>query len=461
MSAQEFLHILDALKAGIIITDQDGVVLWGNRYYSELAKFDIETYYGKSVREISLRENILLPGKQTLLDLAIQKHGEVHELVKYNTDDYVITSITPIENEQGETTFFLYLITNYSETLRMQKELSRSHARNIALEEQLQELQFRQKLSDDIVVRDREMRHIFRMGVRLSLVSASVCLLGESGVGKDVLAKFIHRSGSRSEHPFVHVNLGAIPHGLFESQLFGYAPGAFTGALKEGKMGLIQLADEGTLFLDEVGELSLDIQAKLLQVLQDKAVRAIGSTETVPVDVRIISATNRNLAEMVQAGTFRLDLYYRLNVIEIKIPPIRDRKDDIPILAAKFLQEFNGKYGMHKELDMEVVDAFKGYSWPGNIRELRHLIESLVILGQQPIITLNQLPEELRKDYGSKRRRDITAQGRSMGLKEALAETERQLIRDALAQNPTLVDAATYLGLDPSTLSRKRKKYGL
>lgn len=455
---EDLIHILDTMKVGIIITDREGTVLWGNQYYSDLAKFHISDYFGRNVREISKRENVTLPEHKTLFDTVLQKNAEIHEVVKYNTNDYVITTVAPVIDTSGQPTFFLYTITNYSETLRMQKELSLSHARTSALEEQLLELQFRKQLGD-IVVKDRTMKHIFQMGARLAFVPASVVILGESGVGKDVLAKFIHRSGPRKEQPFIHVNLGAIPKELFESQLFGYAPGAFTGASRSGKLGLIRLADKGTLFLDEVGELPLDIQAKLLQVLQDKAVRAIGSTEMVPVDVRIISATNRDLAGMVQNGTFRLDLYYRLNVIELKIPPLRQRRDEIPLLAYQFLQEFNERYGTHKELSPEVIESFRAYPWPGNIRELRHVMESLVVLGPEQIISAEQLPGEFRENQMAKRT-TLSSYG-DAGLKSILGSIERQILREALEKYPTAAEAAAFLKVDPSTLAKKRKRYGL
>ena len=455
---EDLIHILDTMKVGIIITDREGTVLWGNQYYSDLAKFHISDYFGRNVREIPKRENVTLPEHKTLFDTVLQKNAEIHEVVKYNTNDYVITTVAPVIDTSGQPTFFLYTITNYSETLRMQKELSLSHARTSALEEQLLELQFRKQLGD-IVVKDRTMKHIFQMGARLAFVPASVVILGESGVGKDVLAKFIHRSGPRKEQPFIHVNLGAIPKELFESQLFGYAPGAFTGASRSGKLGLIRLADKGTLFLDEVGELPLDIQAKLLQVLQDKAVRAIGSTEMVPVDVRIISATNRDLAGMVQNGTFRLDLYYRLNVIELKIPPLRQRRDEIPLLAYQFLQEFNERYGTHKELSPEVIESFRAYPWPGNIRELRHVMESLVVLGPEQIISAEQLPGEFRENQMAKRT-TLSSYG-DAGLKSILGSIERQILREALEKYPTAAEAAAFLKVDPSTLAKKRKRYGL
>lgn len=459
LSLQDLMKVLDSMKVGIIITDENGIILWGNHYYSELAKFPISNYFGRDVRDISLHENVTLPGEKKLLDIFWQQKKEIREVVKYNTDDYVITSVTPVLDPFDRIEFFLYTVTNYSETLRMQKELSLSRTRTSALEEQLQELQFRKLLGAGTVVKDREMKRIFQMGVRLAHVDASVVILGESGVGKDVLAKFIHSSGDRKEHPFIHVNLGAIPKDLFESQLFGYAPGAFTGASKSGKLGLIRLADRGTLFLDEVGELPLEIQAKLLQVLQDKAVRAIGSTKTVPVDVRIIAATNRNLVEMVHNGTFRLDLYYRLNVIELKIPPLRQRRDEILPLVFCFLQEFNERYHVQKEFDPEVLESFRSYSWPGNIRELRHVVESLVVLGQDQLISSEQLPYELREMHLA-RRTDLSSYG-NVGLKAIMAHFERQILQEALEQHSTAAAAAATLKIDPSTLAKKRKQYGL
>ena len=212
---EELIRILDTMKVGIIITDREGTVLWGNRYYSDLAKFPISDYFGRHVREISQRENVILPEHKTLFDTVLQKNAEIHEVVKYNTDDYVISTVAPVMDESGQPAFSLYTITNYSETLRMQKELSLSYARSSALEEQLLELQFRRQLGDEVVVKDRAMKHLFQMGARLAFVPASVVILGESGVGKDVLAKFIHRSGSRKDQPFIHVNLGAIPKELF------------------------------------------------------------------------------------------------------------------------------------------------------------------------------------------------------------------------------------------------------
>ena len=450
-------RIYDAMKVGILITDRKGIVIWGNRYYSKIAEFDIRQYFGRSVREISQREMVRLTGPELMLDYVLRTGQEKREIVKYHTEDYVITTATPVPGDDGALEYVLYTCTNYSETLRIEQDLSAAHARVEALEQELYELQFKQLLEEDIVVSNEAMRRIFRMGNRLSGISVSVMVLGESGVGKDVLAKYIHRAGPRREGRFVHVNLGAIPKSLFESQLFGYAPGAFTGASKNGKVGLIQMADGGTLFLDEVGELPLDIQTKLLQVVQEKTVRAIGSTQDTAVDIRIISATNRDLKAMVAEGTFRLDLYYRLNVVEVTVPPLRQRRDDIPLMAAQFLARYNRRYSRGKVLSPEALHLFLDYPWPGNVRELRHMVESLVAIGEDPVIRPEHLSRELREAARPRRGAELAAGG----LKDAVAELEREMIGAALARCGTAAQAADLLRLEPSTLAKKRKKYGI
>jgi transcriptional regulator with PAS, ATPase and Fis domain len=456
----DLLLIYDNMNVGTIITDAQGIVLWGNRYYSETAKFDIKEYFGKSIREISGRENVLITGKEKMIDIVLRTKSQHKEIVKYNTDDYVITTAIPIFGEHEDIRYILYIITNYSDTVRMERELASFHSKAEALESQLLQEQFDQLRGLGIIAEAREMRRIFQMGVRLASSHVSVMILGESGVGKDVLAKFIHQNGSRAGKNFIHVNLGAIPESLFESQLFGYEPGSFTGASKHGKTGLIQLADGGTLFLDEVGELPRDIQVKLLQVVQDKEVRRIGASRPVAVDVRIISATNKNLQKMVDEGTFRLDLFYRLNVIEIQVPPLRERREDIPLMAMHFLNGFNREYGTSKNFSPEVLNAFRRYFWPGNVRELRHVVESLVVTSNEEIVSENALPPDFFDAFHS-RKTNLRFDKMGSGLKKAVADLEIQFIQKALKEHGTAVAAARHLDIDGSTLAKKRKKYGI
>ena len=459
---RDVARIYDKCTVGIIITDGEGTIIWGNETYSQIAGFDVRQYFGMPVGSISQHEKVEPPESGLLLHTVRATKAPCNAVVKYNTSDYVITTATPLLDETREDRpiqFILYNMINCTEAMRVQEELESSQAKILSLESQLQELRFHKILGHEIIVRDRRMEQIYKMALQLSSVSVPIMILGESGAGKDVLAKFIHNVGDRREKNFIHVNLGAIPKALFESELFGYAPGAFTGAARGGKEGLIQLADGGTLFLDEVGELPLDIQAKLLQVTQDRVVRRIGSARATPVDIRIICATNRNVGEMVRRGEFRLDLYYRLNVAEISIPPLRERPEEIGPLVQHFLATFNEKYHTRKTIEPVAMQYLRKYAWPGNVRELCHVVESLVIISPENVIRPEDLPHEIYP-LAPVNSPEPEA-GQSLDLKQAVAETEIRLIRQALQENPNALQAAAALGIDSSTLSKKRKKYGL
>lgn len=451
-------RVYDALNIGIIITNGEGIIIWGNRYYSQLARFDIRTYFGRDVREISKREDVSLPTKSYIIDTVMKTKEPQTEVVRYRTEDYVLTTAIPILDEKGNLDFVIYSITNYSELMGLQEEVSRSTMKVLALETHLKNIQINQNISENIIISDQQMFNIYGRALRLAPTSVSVMLTGESGTGKDVLAQFIHRNSLRKAENFIHVNMATIPKALFESELFGYAPGSFTGASKNGKIGLVQLADKGTLFLDEIGELPLDIQAKLLQVIQNKEVRSIGALESTPVDFRIICATNRNLMEMVKNHEFRLDLYYRLNTIELNLPPLRQRPSDIPPLATWFMNYYNKQNHCQKYLTSDILRHFARYSWPGNVRELQHTIESLVVLCPSDAITSDQLPEEI---CGPKKGPASLLDLEEMTLRESVELLETRLIKSALDTCENAAMAAKKLGIDPSTLSKKRKRYGI
>lgn len=453
-------RIYDELNIGIIITNGDGIIIWGNRYYSHLAQFDIRSYFGHDVREISKREDVSLPTTTYIIDLIMKTKQSQTQLVRYRTEDYVLTTAIPILNKDNEIDFIVYSITNYSELMELQQAISSSTMKVLALENHLRNIQIDQNIGENIIISDKKMFEIYGQALRLAPTSVSVMLTGESGTGKDVLARFIHQNSLRKEQNFIHVNMATIPQTLFESELFGYAPGSFTGAAKNGKIGLIQLADKGTLFLDEIGELPLDIQAKLLQVIQNKEVRAIGALEATPVDFRIVCATNRDLMQMVHDHEFRLDLYYRLNTIELNLPPLRERPSDITPLATWFLNHYNHQNHCNKYLTSDVLKRFNQYPWPGNVRELQHTIESLVVLSTTEAIT----PEELPSEFSFCNTADSFSsleELEKLPLKDAVETLEIRLIQAALDNSSSAAEAAKNLGIDPSTLSKKRKKYGI
>lgn len=453
-------RIYDELNIGIIITNGDGIIIWGNRYYSHLAQFDIRSYFGHDVREISKREDVSLPTTTYIIDLIMKTKQSQTQLVRYRTEDYVLTTAIPILNKDNEIDFIVYSITNYSELMELQQAISSSTMKVLALENHLRNIQIDQNIGENIIISDKKMFEIYGQALRLAPTSVSVMLTGESGTGKDVLARFIHQNSLRKEQNFIHVNMATIPQTLFESELFGYAPGSFTGAAKNGKIGLIQLADKGTLFLDEIGELPLDIQAKLLQVIQNKEVRAIGALEATPVDFRIVCATNRDLMQMVHDHEFRLDLYYRLNTIELNLPPLRERPSDITPLATWFLNHYNHQNHCNKYLTSDVLKRFNQYPWPGNVRELQHTIESLVVLSTTEAITPEELPSEF-SFYNTADSFSSLEELEKLPLKDAVETLEIRLIQAALNNSSSAAEAAKNLGIDPSTLSKKRKKYGI
>ncbi|HOX12729.1 MAG TPA: sigma-54 dependent transcriptional regulator [Spirochaetales bacterium] len=325
------------------------------------------------------------------------------------------------------------------------------------LERQNQELQREiesQKRISSIIGRSPEMKKIFDLLRRVAPTKASVLITGESGVGKELIADALHNLSPRADKPFVKVHCAALAESLLESELFGHEKGAFTGAAGR-KRGRFELANEGTLFLDEIGEINQNVQIKILRVLQERKFERVGGEETLEVDVRVIAATNRDLKAEIEKGSFREDLYYRLNVVNIHVPPLRERKDDIPLLAGAFLREFTEENGKNLEgFDTKVRAAFFAYGWPGNVRELRNCVESAVVLARGSLVTLEDLPPGIREAQ-----EDDTVR---IPAGSSLAEAEKILIRETLAvQGGNKSRTAEILGIGRKTLYQKLQEYGL
>ncbi|MGB9887975.1 MAG: sigma-54 interaction domain-containing protein [Moorellales bacterium] len=307
------------------------------------------------------------------------------------------------------------------------------------------------------VTQDREMRHLLQTIVKVAATDVTVLILGETGVGKDLIARIIHEASPRKGTGlFVKVNCAAIPAELLESELFGYERGAFTGARREGKVGYFEVADRGTIFLDEIGDLSPRLQAKLLSVLQDRTVTRVGGVQPREVDVRVIAATNKNLEAMIRKGAFREDLYYRLSVVPIYIPPLRKRRDDVPVLIRYFADKFGQKYGVRREFSQEVIEVLSAHPWPGNVRELANLVERLIVVAEQEVIKPEHLPEKYRSLLG--RPDQYPGQSEHKSLREALEEVKTQIIRQALSRYGSREQVAHKLGISLSTLTREIRK---
>jgi DNA-binding NtrC family response regulator len=306
----------------------------------------------------------------------------------------------------------------------------------------------------NIIGASPELRRIFDVATQVASTRAAVLITGESGTGKELIADAIHNLSNRREKPFIKVHCAALSESLLESELFGHEKGAFTGALSR-KRGRFELAHPGTIFLDEIGEINPNVQVKILRVLQEKRFERVGGEETVEVDVRVISATNRDLKQAIAEGEFREDLYYRLNVVNIHMPPLRERKEDIPLLAAAFLKEFAEENGKKiNGIDPRVLSALYAYSWPGNIRELRNCVESAVVLCKGTAITLDDLPPSVSSGAEENSIR--------ISLGTNMADAEREIIMGTLGYlRGNKSRAAEVLGIGRKTLHRKLKEYGL
>lgn len=340
----------------------------------------------------------------------------------------------------------------------MRSEREMSGRKTKENDQEMDEMLTKQDNQRKLVYRSKVMERLVDEIKHIAQVDSTVLLVGESGVGKEVFAHTIHECSPRKKEPFIRVNCGALPESLIESELFGYEKGAFTGADQKGKPGMFELADKGTIFLDEVTELPYPMQAKLLRVLQEREIMRVGGTRTIPVDVRVIAANNQNIKELVRSRKFREDLYYRLHVIPIEIPPLRKRAPDIIPLSIHFLKGFNSLYHLDKSLTREALHALEGYAWPGNVRELQNLIERLVVTTRKDNIdTEDVIPHLYAEEQLSRESKTLVLD--IIPLKEAVEEVENQLISLALKKYGTAAKVAKILGVSPATLSRRIQKF--
>ena len=353
----------------------------------------------------------------------------------------------------------MLVVTNVRDITKLNSlraQLEESRRINTSFYQTLQEHDGIEHALDKMVIKSQIMVQVVQKAIKVARAETSILLLGESGVGKSMLAGIIHKMSPRKEGPFIKINCGAIPNSLMESELFGYEKGAFTGALHTGKAGLIEISHRGTVFLDEIGELKPDMQVKLLEVLENKTFTKIGAQRSTRIDVNIIAATNRNLKTMIRDGHFREDLYYRLNVVPISIPALRERKEDIPPLAINVLEKFNKQKKLKKRFRHETLDLLSKYDFPGNVRELVNIVERMIIMSDGDQIMIDDLPGSIREQKASHPLPLIKG-----SLKEMVADVEASIIKDTLLQCRSLAKASKELSLHPTTLWRKMTKYGI
>ena len=444
--------IMDSAEDLMCISDGSGAKLRISPSAEKLYGTAAQELVGKNVRDLE-RNGIYFPSATRL---AIEKKARVTVTQVTKSDRKLMVTANPIINGAGEIVRVVSISKDITDLHQLEQELENTKEMMEKYEKELSELR-KVNLDDyEIIGNSKAMQGLLQLATKVAAVDSTVLILGESGVGKELVAKLIHGESKRRDGPFIKINCGAIPETLLESELFGYDKGAFTGANREGKPGLMELAHKGTLFLDEIAELPLNLQVKLLRVLQEQEIVRVGGVKPIKVDIRIITATNRDIEQMVEEGTFRRDLYYRLNVVPIPVPPLRERREDIPALVHHFLQRFSQKYSRSRQITTEAMELLFNYSWPGNVRELENIIERIVVTSDSSQITVDDLPAELQ--HGDRKTKKVVVNG-IIPLKMATEAVEEQLLRRAMERYKSTYKAARALGINQSTVVRKVQKY--
>ena len=443
------------IKTGIWITDSKGKVIMVNEESLKTGGLKREDVIGKTTEEL-LEMGYILDDSSVLKAILSGKEESIVQ--RTGEGSMLVATSVPVFHE-GELDIIICTEMDITDVIKLKALLDKQ--KSIAQKYKSEIMRIKNQLntdSDEIVSYNLEMIRIKEMAIKIGAMDATVVITGESGTGKEVVANLIQKNSKRADKAFIKVNCAAIPETLFESEFFGYEKGTFTGANVNGKMGIFEMANGGTLFLDEIGELPLAMQSKVLRVIQEKEVSRIGGEENKPVDVRIIAATNRNLKKEMEKGNFRSDLYYRLFVVPINIPPLRQRKEDIAPLTNYFLNKFNAMYEVKKEISSEAIKAMEKYNWYGNVRELRNIIERLVVSVAGNTISAFQVEMCLKEDNFNNA--EPVKNGENATLDELIENYEKQIIIQAVEECGTLTAAAQKLNVNKSTISRKLKKYG-
>lgn len=446
------VNVLESMHDAVIVINAEGDIVYGNRAYSREIGIQVEDLFGMNMADIApdaVCLKVLRCGRAII--------ERPHRIPRVGID--IVVNSVPLYKE-GALVGAVTIFRNVTEIKRLSEELERMRHFTDHLQEQLFPEEFK-----DIIGSNKSFRNMLHRAIKASRSDITVLIQGESGTGKDLLARAIHNAGRRKRRPFVAINCAAIPENLLESELFGFEDGAFTGARKGGKPGKFELASGGTLFLDEIGDMSIVLQVKLLRALQEKEIERVGGTKSVRTNVRIIAATNQNLQREIEEKKFRSDLFYRLNVFNINMIPLRERMDDIPILIAYFQEKFAERENRKKKkLCSSALKVLMAYDWPGNIRELQNVIESAMISCDNGRIEAEDLPEYLLSmapDHRPSNRFLYSAAGDDeLNLEEQVCQLERELMLQALKKTANnRSQAIRMLGISRSAFYQKIAKY--
>jgi len=436
---------LESSYDGLHILDKNGNTLYINEACVRIEGVDIEEMFSKDIR--SLVEAGVYSQSVTLMVLETKESHTIRQTTK-NGNEVLVTG-TPIFDDDGEVEMVIVNSRDVTDLNTLRRNLSASKY-------QLDDLKLEHKRFYEVIANSTQMQRILSTALYISRVDSTVLLTGESGVGKGVLARFIHDNGPRAEKPFIKVDCSSIPENLLESELFGYEKGGFTGASQSGKIGLLEMAEGGTVFLDEIGEMPMSMQPKIMRAIQDLEIQPVGSKTIKKLDVRFIAATNIDLREAIEKKEFREDLYYRLNVIPIEVPPLRERKEDIPALINQMINRINAMYYFRKKLSSEAMSQLIQYPWPGNVRQLENTVERILVSTESDLVQVKDLPSEIvRWKPDGENSIDIY----NTSYKDLLAAYDKRILQTAIEQEGSIPKAAKVLGVDATTIRRKLAKF--
>ena len=452
----ELEGVINSSSDGIWVCDADATVLRINKASEILNNIQAEEIVGRNMEEVV--DMGLVDTSVTLKVIQKQKNASILQ----NTKDgrKLLVSGSPVFNNDGKLFRIVVNERDVSELYSLQYQLEEHKSLHQSMTSQLNEFQCLDSVGENVVIKSENMLKIFFQAQKIAPTDSTALLLGETGVGKGLLAKFIHENSHRANGPFVKINCGSIPETLLESELFGYEKGAFTGAESKGKCGKFELAHKGTLFLDEINDLPSSAQVKLLHFLEDSCITRVGGTESKKLDVRIIAASNKDLATLVTAQQFRSDLFYRLNVIPVSLPPLRERKECILPLLQHYISNFSNKVGLGSALQTspQALSALLDYHYPGNVRELINLCERLVVTCRGRSIEYADLPSQLRQSVVAE---PVFQWNGKSTLRYEMENFEKSLLQCAQRMYSTQHEMAQALGVQQSTVARKLKKFGL
>lgn len=449
----DFHQVCQNLYDGIHITDGEGRILFINDAYTRTTGIRPEQVLGRRVSEI---EGLLYQGSVT--EQVLKTRQRVNSVATIlGLDKEVLVTGTPVFDQAGEVKLVVTNTRDFPELKRLEQQLNTLTEERNKYGQELVFLRRQQAGGKQLIYRSEAMESVMELVRTVAQTDVTVLITGESGTGKELIANELYQNSPRRDKPFIKVNCAAIPAELLESELFGYEEGAFTGARRSGKAGMFELADSGVILLDEIGDMPLPLQTKLLRVLQQRELIRVGGSRPVKLDLRVVAATNKDLREESRQGRFREDLYYRLNVVPIELKPLRERKADIPVLAEQFCRGFCKKYGRNMRITPDGLDLLTQYPWPGNIRELENLVERIVVTNASgAAITRGHIQAALSAN-GQFHAADVP-QGT---LKQQVAAYEREIVLHTVEREGSIRRAAKALGVDHSTLVKKFRQYGL